>query len=78
MEPENRPYVDSETEPGDSGTEEWSDKRPAPGDPIPRRPPTHPVVTTDDHGVIDESPANEFSNDPDAIGAHNAEDEQKL
>lgn len=78
MEPENRPYVDSETEPGDSGTEEWSDKRPRPGDPVGRRPLTHPVVTTDDDGVIDESPADEFINDPDAIGARNAEGEQQV
>ena len=25
MEPENRPYVDADTEPGDEGTEEWAD-----------------------------------------------------
>ena len=25
MEPDNRPYVDPDTEPGDAGTEKWAD-----------------------------------------------------
>ena len=33
MEPENRPYVDASTEPGDAGTEEWADKLPDAGSP---------------------------------------------
>ena len=77
MEPENRPYVDSDTEPGDSGTEEWSDKLPGSGDPARRRPLANPVETTDD-GVIDESPADEFINAPGAISARNPGGQKKV
>ncbi len=77
MEPENRPYVDSDTEPGDSGTEEWSEKRPGLGDRLGRRPPANPVETTDD-GVIDESPADEFINDPGAISSRNSGGQKKV
>ena len=68
MEPENRPYVDSDTEPGDAGTEEWADTPPASVDSVGREPLADPVGTTDD-GVVDGSPADEFINDPDAIDA---------
>jgi hypothetical protein len=73
LEPENRPYVDSDTEPGDAGTEEWADTLPASGDPVARGPLADPVGTTDVDGVVDGSPADEFINDPDAIGARNDE-----
>ena len=68
MEPENRPYVDADTEPGDAGTEAWSDTFPRPGDPGESGPLADPVGTTDD-GVVAGSPADEFINDADAIGA---------
>ena len=76
MEPENRPYVDSDTEPGDAGTEEWADGLPAPGDPVGRGPLADPVGKTDDDGVVEGSPADEFINDPDAIGARDDESER--
>ncbi len=73
MEPKNSPYVESETDPGDAGTEEWADKVPGSADPVRREPPAGPVPTADDGGVVDGSPADEFINDPDAIGARNVE-----
>jgi hypothetical protein len=76
MEPENRPYVDSDTEPGDAGTEEWADTLPGSGDPVRRGPLADPVGTTDDDGVVDGSPADEFINDPDAIGVRKDEGDQ--
>jgi hypothetical protein len=69
MEPENRPYVDADTEAGDAGTEEWADKRPESSDPIGHKP---PAKTTDD-GIVDGSPADEFINDRDALGARDNE-----
>ena len=71
MEPENRPYVDSDTKPGDAGTEEWADTPPGPGEPVGRAPLADPVGTIDDKGVVEGSPADEFINDPDAIGVRN-------
>ena len=71
MEPENRPYVDPDTKPGDPGTEEWTDT-PGSGDPIGRGPLADPDGSDDD-GVVDGSPADEFINDPDAIRARNDE-----
>lgn len=68
MEPENRPYVDSGTEPGDTGTDEWADKPAASGDAA-GKPPAKPAKTTD--GVVDDSPADEFINDPDVVEARN-------
>ena len=73
MEPENRPYVDADMKPGDAGTEEWADTSPGSGNPVGRGPLAAPVGTTDDEGVVDGSPADEFINDPDAIGARNDE-----
>lgn len=73
MEPKNRPYVDSDTEPGDAGTEEWADTLPGSGAPVGRGPLADPVETTVDDGVVEGSPADEFINDPNAIGAHNDE-----
>ena len=70
MEPENRPYVDSDTEPGDTGTEDWADT-PADADgPARVRWPTRPE-RADPDGIVDGSPADEFVNDPDAIDKRN-------
>ena len=69
MEPENRPYVDPDTEPGDAGTEEWAEKRPESGKRVGHGPQANPEETTAD-GVVEGSPADEFINDPDAIGAN--------
>ena len=68
MEPENRPYVDADTKPGDAGTEKWADTRGEHGDPVDRGPLADAAATTDD-GVVDGSPADEFIDDPDAIAA---------
>jgi hypothetical protein len=57
MEPENRPYIDPDTKPGDAGTEDWADK---------------PIGTTESD-IVEGSPADEFVNDPDAIEAHKDE-----
>jgi hypothetical protein len=69
MEPDNRPYVDSDTEPGDAGTEEWSDTLPGPDDAAGGGPLAHPPGLADADGIVDGSPADEFVNDPDAIDA---------
>jgi hypothetical protein len=71
MEPENRPYVEPDTKPGDAGTEEWADTLPGSGEPVRPGPLANPVGTTEDHGVVAGSPADEFINDPDAIAARN-------
>lgn len=76
MEPENRPYVDSKTEPGDAGTEEWADTLPGSADLVGRGTQAAPIATTDDDGVVDGSPADEFINDPDVIAARNDEDDR--
>jgi hypothetical protein len=73
MEPENRPYVDPNTEPGDAGTEEWADKLPESDHPEERGTLADPVATTDDDGVVEGSPADEFINDPEAIDARHDE-----
>ncbi len=78
MEPENRPYVDSDTRPGDAGTETWADTPPGAAAPPGRGPLADPVGTAIDDGVIDDgvidgSPADEFINDPGVIGARNEE-----
>ena len=78
MESENRPYVDPGTEPGDARTEDWPDKQPGSGGPGARKPQGNPAKTTDDNGIIDESPADEFINDPDAITARNDEGKRKV
>ena len=66
MEPENRPYVDADTEPGDAGTEGWADTLPDPGEGG-KGPLAHPPGMADADGIVDGSPADEFVNDPDAI-----------
>lgn len=76
MEPQNRPYVASDTKPGDAGTEEWTDTSPGSRDAVPRGPLADPVPTTEDDGVVDGSPADEFINDPNAIGARTEEGDQ--
>jgi hypothetical protein len=73
MEPENRRYIDPDTKAGDAGTEEWADTLPGSGDPVGRGPLADPVGTTDDAGIVDGSPADGFTNDPDAIDARNDE-----
>ncbi|MDP9483528.1 MAG: hypothetical protein M3P84_09935 [Chloroflexota bacterium] len=73
MEPENRPYVDSGTEPGDAGTEEWAEKLPGAKDSVGRGPLADPPGAADADGIVDGSPADEFVNDPDAIAARNDE-----
>ena len=75
MEPENRPYVDADTEPGDAGTEEWADTLPGSGEPD-RGPLAHPPGLADPDGIVDGSPADEFVNDPDAIKSRNDEDDR--
>lgn len=74
MEPENRPYVDSDTKPGDAGTEEWAETLPGAEDPTGPGPLADPAGTDAD-GIVDGSPADEFVNDPDAIDARNDEDD---
>ena len=74
MEPENRPYVDSDTEPGDAGTEEWAEKPPGAPDSAGRGPLAHPTGLADGDGIADGSPADDFVNDPDAIDAQNKDD----
>jgi len=69
MEPGNRPYVAPDTEPGDAGTEEWADT--APAHEAHHGPLAGPVHKTDIEGALEGSPADEFLNDPNAIGAHN-------
>ena len=76
MEPENRPYVDSGSEPGDTGTEEWSDTPPGSGDAARRGPLADPPGLADADGIVDGSPADEFVNDPDAVGARKDEDDR--
>ena len=71
MEPENRPYVDPDTKPGDAGTEEWADTLPS-ADPVGGKAQADTVATTDG-GIIEGSPADEFVNDPDVISARNDE-----
>jgi hypothetical protein len=73
MEPENRPYVEPDTKPGDAGTEEWAEAEPGPGHPGGRGPLANPAGATDSDGAIEGSPADEFINEPDAIGARNDE-----
>ena len=73
MEPENRPYVDSKTEPGDAGTEEWADTPTGSADPAGRGPQAAPVVATDGDGVVEGSPADEFINDPEVVRSRNDE-----
>jgi hypothetical protein len=73
MEPENRPYVAPDTEPGDAGTEEWADKPPGSSDPVGRGTLADPAGKTDADDVVDGSPADQFINDPDAIDARKDE-----
>lgn len=77
MEPENRPYVNAGTEPGDAGTEEWADTTPGSADAAGRGPLAAPTSTTDDEGVVDGSPADTFINDADTVSAQKDEDDGK-
>ena len=76
MEPENRPYVSADTEPGDAGTEEWAENPSGSGDPERRGPLAEPDGTSDDDGAAEGSPADAFINHPGAIGTRDAEDER--
>lgn len=67
MEPENRPYVDAATTPGDIGTENWSNGPDSSRPPAQRPPRDEPAGTSIDNGVTDGSPADEFINNPDVI-----------
>jgi hypothetical protein len=67
MEPENRPYVDPDTQPGDAGTEEWTDRTPGADDPDAAGPLADPIGKTTAEDVIEGSPADEFISDPNAI-----------
>ena len=67
MEPENRPYVDASTEPGDAGTEEWADKLQDPAHAI--RGPLAAPTGIDEDDIVESSPADEFAHDPGAIAA---------
>jgi hypothetical protein len=72
---EDRPYVDPDTTPGDAGTEEWADKTSGSGGEVGRGPLAEPTEeTTDKDGVVEGSPADEFINDADAIGARDEGD----
>ena len=71
MEPENRPYVDAETKPGDAGTEAWADLAPGAGERGEGGPQIDPVGITG--GVVAGSPAHAFISDPEGIGAHHDE-----
>ena len=73
MEPENRPYVDPDTRPGDTGTEEWSDRTPGADDPDEAGPLADPIGKTTADDVIEGSPADEFITDPNAIEARRDE-----
>jgi hypothetical protein len=73
MEPDNRPYVDPHTEPGDAGTEKWADAPRGTDDSVGRQPGPEPLGTADDRGVVEGSPADSFINDPEAISARNDE-----
>ena len=75
MEPENRPYVDPDTEPGDAGTEEWADTLPDANKQTGKGPLAQPAGLADADGIVDGSPADEFVNDPDAIDARKDDDE---
>ncbi|MEA2621250.1 MAG: hypothetical protein QOH61_160 [Chloroflexota bacterium] len=55
MEPNNRPYVEADTEPGDEGTEEWADS--PTGDDADRGPLASGGAATDGQGAIKGSPA---------------------
>lgn len=70
MEPENRPYVDASTEPGDAGTQAWADTPGGHGDSIDGGPQADPTATTDG-GVVVGSPADEFIDDPAVIAVRN-------
>jgi hypothetical protein len=73
MEPENRPYIDPATSPGDAGTEAWSDTPPSEEAP-PVGPLAEPNASTGD-GVVVGSPAAVFIEDSNAIEARQDADE---
>lgn len=64
MEPQNRPYIDPDTKPGDAGTEDWADNPRGLGEPAPGRPRADPVEKPIDDGIIDGSPAEVFVGGP--------------
>lgn len=70
MEPDNRPYVDTDTKPGDAGTEEWADNPRGIGVPAVPVPVPGPVDAPIDDGIVDGSPAEAFVAGPAAIASH--------
>ncbi len=73
MEPDNRPYVAPNTEPGDAGTEKWADASHGTDDSVGPQPGPGPLGTVNDQGVVEGSPADTFINDPEAVSARNDE-----
>jgi hypothetical protein len=71
MEPNNRPYVDPDTKPGDDGTEEWAETAPGAGDPVGPGPLADPAPATEGDRIVGGSPADELANDADAVDARN-------
>jgi hypothetical protein len=73
MEPANRPYVDPTTEPGDAGTEPWTDDGgdAATADATKRGPIADPVARSDEGAAIEGSPADQFLTEDDAVSARN-------
>jgi hypothetical protein len=78
MEPTNRPYVDPATEPGDAGTEPWTDDGAGAQaeDPTKRRSAPDPVAPSEEGAAIKGSPADQFLTDDDAVSARNEERDQ--
>ncbi len=71
MEPENRPYVGTGTDSGDTGTKKWADTLPDSPEPGKRGDAAARVRTTNGDGVVDGSPADQFINHPKVIDARN-------
>jgi hypothetical protein len=59
--PNERPYVDPATAPGDAGTEAWADPRGGSDEPAARGPLADRAPTPEGDGIIEGSPADEFT-----------------
>ncbi len=68
MESSDRPYIDTETEPGDKGTEKWADDATAPGEHL--GPLAEGHAETDAEGAIVGSPA-DILDDGEGVDAQN-------
>jgi len=73
MEPQNRPYVDVDTKPGDIGTEAWADNPRGTGTPAVPAPAPAPVDAPIDDGIIDGSPAEAFVSGSAPISSSNVD-----